>query len=168
MGLWLQFMKKIELIYVEYDGIVRQVKFRIVGSPEHVMFAFYTKGFLDTVEGDYIESGTYQYPPGKMLDVDFLIVFVTEISPIADNVPLMIIHEIENSSYVRCVGIIKEIISENSFICSLGKFGDVIVILESTKIEFTEKMRVEFVGELSFKPDRNLQLELYANGNIYL
>jgi hypothetical protein len=148
-------MKKIEVMYVEFDVNEAQINLKIIGGPEQIIFAHYLTNY------DYSDTGIRHFTPPKIIDVDFLIEYVNEVDVVTDEVPLMIEHELHpHSPQVHCVGKINEIIarkhsSYNSLICDLGDFGNIEVVLEG-KFELMVGMRVEFTGILIVEFDEKL------------
>jgi len=139
-------MAQIELLKAIYDGYEQIIEFKFQNHPQTVMWGHIIS------HDEYIDSGTKQYDPDENAEASFTIELVMDIEAAIEAKSSMIIQEIENSSHVKCVGIVKNVISSDSVMCEISILGDVIVELEKSNLEIVEGMYVEFTG--------NLELEL--------
>ena len=139
-------MAQIKLLKATYDGYEQIIEFKIQNHPQTFMWGHMIS------HDEYIESGSKQYDSDENVEASFSIELVMDIEEAIEAKFSMIIQEIENSSHVKCVGIVKNVISSDSIMCEIGILGDVIVELEKSNSEIVEGMYVEFTG--------NLELEL--------
>ena len=138
-------MKQIKLLKAVYDGYEQIIEFKIQNSQQTVMWGHMIS------HDEYIESGSKQYDSDENIEASFTIELVMDIKVATEAKPSMIIQEIENSSHVKCVGIVKNVISSDSIMCEIGMLGDVIVELEKPSSEIIEGMCVEFTGILELE-----------------
>lgn len=124
-----------------------QIEFRIQNPQQTVMWGHMIS------HDKYVESGSRQYDSDKKVEASFSIELVMDLKIAIESKSLIAIQEIENSSHIECVGIVKNMISVDSIMCEVAILGDVIVELEKPNSEIQEGMFVEFTG--------NLELELY-------
>lgn len=139
-------MAQIELLKIMYEGYEQLIEFKMQGRPHTVMWGHMIS------HDEYIESGIKKYDSIKNVEASFTIELVMDIKTAIEAKSPMTIQEIENSSHVKCVGIVKSVISSDSIMCEIGILGEVIVELEKSNSKILEGMYVEFTG--------NLELEL--------
>ena len=138
-------MAKINLLKVSYDGYERIYEFRIQNMQQTLMWGHML--FFD----EYVESGSRQFDFDKNVEVTFSIELVMEFITTIESKALITMQEIKNSPHIKCVGIIKNIISSDLVICEVAILGDVTVELEKPNAEIKEGMFVEFTGNLELK-----------------
>ena len=139
-------MAQIKLLKTIYDGYEQIIEFGIQKLPQTILWGHMIS------HDEYVESGSKQYDSDENVEVSFSVVLVMDLKTVTEVKSPMIIQEIENSSHIKCVGIVKNVRSSDSIMCDIGILGDVIVELEKPNSEIVEGMFVEFTG--------NLELEL--------
>lgn len=139
-------MAQIELLKTIYDGYEQIIEFKMKNHSQIVMWGHMIS------HDEYIESGEKQYDPIENVEASFTIELVMDIKTTNEAKSTITIQEIENSSHVKCGGIVKNVISSDSIMCEIDILGEVIVELEKSNSEIVEGMYVEFTG--------NLELEL--------
>ncbi|WP_312102923.1 hypothetical protein [Pygmaiobacter massiliensis] len=138
-------MAQIELLKASYDGYEQIIEFRIQNPQQTVMWGHMIS------HDEYLESGSMQYDSDKNVEASFSIELVMDLKTAIESKSLMAIQEIENSSHIKCVGIVKNMISSDSIMCEVAILGDVIVELEKPNAEIEEGMFVEFTGNLELE-----------------
>lgn len=138
-------MVRIEILRVTYDGYEQIIEFIMQDDPKHIMWAHMIS------YDEYIENGTKQCNPTESVEASFTVELVMNIKKVIEAKSSMAIQEIENSSHVKCVGIVKSVIAPDSIMCNVGTLGNVIVELEKPNSEIVEGMQVEFTGNLELQ-----------------
>ena len=98
-------MAQIELLKASYDGYEQIIEFRIQNPQQTVMWGHMIS------HDEYLESGSMQYDSDKNVEASFSIELVMDLKTAIESKSLMAIQEIENSSHIKCVGIVKNMIS---------------------------------------------------------
>lgn len=135
-------MEKVKIQEVKYDGYERLYKLELPDKSNLVLWAH------GIVHDQYIESGFEVCNETKFRFAEFRIEWVNEVNKVGDDVLIGFGQNIIGSSHIKCVGIVEEVIDNDTVICCVGSLGSIQVEFESGNFKFDEKNKIEFFGNL--------------------